>query len=106
MENVDLKRQVSENERHELIASLAEDLTVLEAEKFIALSEGVVFDGDLETYKRKLSYVKENYFGGAVGQRKPTNLEEETFEGETHQTMNIDPEVNLYVQAISRTAKR
>lgn len=105
-ENSELKTVVLESEREAILEEMAEDLTMTQTEKFIALAEGIEFNGDLETYKRKLSIVKENYF-----QKKAftsTNIEEETFEGDStsSQNVSVDPEVNRYVQAISRTMKK
>lgn len=103
-ENAELKGLVSESKRHEILSDIAEGLTMTQAEKFFALAEGIDFDGDLETYTKKLSLVKENYFTRSVV--KKTNLEEETFEGEAPAQTFADPMVNRYVQAISRTVKK
>ena len=70
------------------------------------LNKPIEFDGNLETYFNKLSIIKENYF---VEKKVPvsTYIEEETFEVETNANItSIDPSVNRYVQAISRTIKK
>ena len=105
-ENSELKSVVLEAEKEATLEEMAEDLTMSQAEKFAALAEGIDFTGDLEAYKKKLAIVKENYFQKKTA--TSTNIEEETFEGETNSTSNapIDPEVNRYVQAISRTIKK
>ena len=105
-ENVELKSVIAEAERASLVDELAEGLTMTQAEKFFALSEGVSFEGDLDTYRAKLEVVKETYF--SVKSVQPTmNIEEETFEGEVEsKTTSVDPSVNRYVQAISRTVKK
>jgi hypothetical protein len=101
-----MKRAFVEVEKKEILEALSDDLALSQQEKFKALAEGVDFDGDLDTYAKKLSIVKENYFG----ERKAvssTNIEEETFEGEVSvETVSVDPVVNKYVQAISRTIKK
>jgi hypothetical protein len=103
-ENAELKGLVSESMKQDAISNVAEGLTMNQTEKFFALAEGLEFDGDLETYTKKLSMVKENYF---VKSTAKTNLEEETFEGDTSApTVFADPSVNRYVQAISRTVKK
>lgn len=103
-ENVELKSVLQESMRQEVLGSLAEGLTMTQAEKFFALAEGIDFDGDVETYTKKLSLVKENYF---VKSTAKSNLEEETFEVDTPATTaNVDPSVNRYVQAIARTVKK
>lgn len=103
-ENVELMSVLQESQRQEVINDLAEGLTMTQAEKFFALAEGIEFDGDLETFSKKLSVVKENYF---VKSSAKSNLEEETFEVDTPATTtSVDPSVNRYVQAISRTVKK
>ena len=103
-ENAELKGLVSESMKQDAISNVAEGLTMNQTEKFFALAEGLEFDGDLETYTKKLSMVKENYF---VKSTAKTNLEEETFEGDTSApTVFVDPSVNRYVQAITRTVKK
>ena len=87
-----------------VFADLASDLAVSQQEKFAALAEGIEFDGDFETYAKKLSIIKENYFNNET--QYSSNIEEETFEGEIGTTtVAVDPVVNRYVQALARTVK-
>jgi hypothetical protein len=105
-ENAQLKSVILESNKQEVLDELAEGLTMTQAEKFFALAEGIEFDGDLDVYAKKLSVVKENYFTKTA---KSTYMEEETFEGtQLTESFNasIDPSVNRYVQAISRTVKK
>jgi len=105
-ENVELKRNIAEVEKEDILESLCDGLALSQVEKFKALAEGIEFDGDLETYGKKLVFVKENYFG-AKKSVVSTNIEEETFEGETStNTVSIDPSVNRYVEAINRNLKK
>lgn len=105
-ENVAMNEALVEAEKKEILGSMLEDLALSQQEKFKALAEGVEFDGDLEVYSKKLSIVKENYFG----EKKPVataTIEEETFEGEAApNTVAVDPVVNRYVQAIARSVKK
>jgi len=104
-ENTELKNAVLESERQETVAEVAEGLTLSQSEKFLSLAEGVSFDGDLDVYKKKLSVVKESYFPATKPQA--SNIEEETFEGDVgEKNVSVDPQVNRYVQAISRTIKK
>lgn len=105
-ENVELKKAVLESTRNEILEEVSSDLNLVQSEKFLALAEGIVFDGDLNAYKRKLSYVKENYF--PTSKNMYTNIEEETFEGATtiNESVSNDPAINRYAQIISRTIKR
>jgi hypothetical protein len=104
-ENAELKVAILESARQETVDEIAEGLTLTQSEKFLSLAEGVSFDGDLGVYKKKLSVVKENYFPATKPQS--SNIEEETFEGEIgEKIVSVDPQVNKYVQAISRTVKK
>jgi len=104
-ENVDLKRVVVGSKKTDLIESFAEDLTLMQSEKFFALAEGLEFDGDLNRFFKKLSVVKENYFTNKKASY--SNIEEETFEQEnTTKLLSNDPEVNRYAEAISRSVKK
>lgn len=104
-ENVELKVALTESARQEIVSDFAEGLTLSQSEKFLSLAEGVDFNGDLDTYKKKLSVVKENYFPSSKPQT--SYIEEETFEGDvSDKIVSYDPQVNRYVQAISRTVKK
>ncbi len=104
-ENFELKSLAAENERQDIVESLASDLALTQQEKFAALVEGIEFDGDLDTYAKKLMIVKENYFK-VESTSHSSNIEEETFEGEVSETKNVDPTVGRYLAAISRTVKK
>jgi len=106
-ENVELKKALVEVEKDNVLDSMMEGLALSQQEKFAALSEGIDFDGDLSTYKKKLSVIKENYFGTEKKSFTSSNIEEETFEGNSlTESVHIDPSVNKYVQAISRSIKK
>ena len=104
-ENVELKNFVVEGHRKEIFEEIASDLALTQQEKFSALAEGIEFDGDLDIYTKKLMIVKENYFKNETTSRS-SNIEEETFEGEISESVNVDPVINRYAQAIARTVKK
>jgi hypothetical protein len=106
-ENAELKKAFVEVEKNEVFESFLSDLALSQQEKFAALAEGVDFDGDLETYARKLTIIKENYFGAEKKAPVSTNIVEETFEGETNtEVVNVDPVMSRYAQAISKSIKK
>ena len=107
-ENVELSRAFVEVEKKEVFESYLDDLALTQQEKFKALAEGIDFDGNVEVYSRKLSIIKENYFGDKKTAPASSNIEEETFEIEesTNNSSNVDPSINRYVQAISRSIKK
>lgn len=106
-ENASLKESLTQAELADVVEELASDLAMTQQEKFKSLAEELDFDGNVDNFKKKLEIVKETYF---KTDKKPatTNIEEETFEGEsvTEQPKAIDPSVNRYVAAISRTVKK
>jgi hypothetical protein len=101
-ENTQLREALVEVERERLVESYIEDLALSEADKFVKLAEGVDFDGDLEAYSKKLSIIKENYFGEKKTAK--SNIEEESFEGTTSE-VKMDPTVAKYMDLISRQVK-
>ena len=106
-ENASLKGSLIEENAKEIFVELASDLALTQQEKFAALAEGIEFDGNLNTYAKKLNIIKENYFRNESTSYS-SNIEEETFEGELTESNNrfVDPNVNRYVQAISRNVKK
>jgi hypothetical protein len=106
-ENAALKGTLIEDQARDIFVELASDLALTQQEKFAALAEGIEFDGNLNTYAKKLNIIKENYFRNETTTYS-SNIEEETFEGELTESTNryVDPNVNRYVQAISRNIKK
>jgi len=103
--NSELEEIIVEEARKDILENLSSDLALTQQEKFAALVEGIEFDGDLDTYSKKLKIVKENYFKSTT--THSSNINEEVFEGEvTDNVVNVDPEINRYVQAIARTTKK
>lgn len=103
-ENAELKSVLAEEAKNDIFSELASDLALTQQEKFAALAEGIEFDGDLDTFTRKLEIIKENYFVNSSVHT--SNIVEETFEGETvGESVSVDPNVNRYVKALSRTVK-
>jgi hypothetical protein len=107
-ENVEMKRAFVEVEKEKVLESYVSELALSQQEKFEALAEGIDFDGDIETYSRKLSIIKEKYFTEQKTAPVNTNITEETFEGETGSTdtVSYDPSVKRYADIISKTLRK
>lgn len=107
-ENAEYKQAFVEVEKEQVFESMIQDLAMSQQEKFAALAEGVDFDGDLDTYARKLSIIKENYFTSEKKAPVSTNIVEETFEGDLveHNNGSYDPAVSAIAKAISKSIKR
>ncbi len=103
-ENIELKAQLSETTKDQLIQDVAEGLAATQVEKFKALAEGVEY-GDAEEFKHKLEIVKENYF---PSDKKASVLDTEEVESlsEGYEGNKVVTPVSNYVQAIARTIKR
>jgi hypothetical protein len=104
-ENTELRSVLAEESAKNIFEELSSDLALTQQEKFAALAEGIEFDGNVETYEKKLKIIKENYFKNEKASRS-SNITEETFEGELSEATNVDPVVNRYVQAIAKTIKK
>jgi len=104
-ENTELKSVLAESNAKSIFEDLASDLALTQQEKFAALVEGIEFDGNFETYEKKLKIVKESYFKNDSNSYS-TNFEEETFEGDVGQHVAIDPQINRYLTALNRTVKK
>lgn len=103
-ENTDLKRNLVEATAREVFNELKEGLTLTQQEKFAALAEGIDFDGDVDSYSRKLDMIKNTYFSG---KKVESNIMTESFEeDEQPKTISSSDPVNIYAQAISRTVKK
>ena len=100
-----MKGVLAESNARSIFEELASDLALTQQEKFAALVEGIEFDGDFETYEKKLKIVKESYFKNDSNSYS-TNFEEETFEGDVGQHVAIDPQINRYLTALNRTVKK
>lgn len=105
-ENMSLKGDLSESTRAKILASVTEGLAVTQAEKLVALSEGVVYD-NAENYRKKLEIVKENYFPAEKTSGKQNLLEEvDEDNAEKPKAVKEVSAVSFYADAISRTAKK
>jgi len=103
-ENMTLKGELSESTREKILANVTEGLAATQAEKLVALAEGVEFDS-AENYRKKLELVKENYF--PVEKSGKQNLLEQIEEDNAEpQKATVNSPVSFYAQAISRTAKK
>lgn len=103
-ENIELKKVTDEVEKEVIFAEVSEGLAATQVEKLQTLAEGIQFS-DVETYKRKLEIVKENYF---PTDKKPAQMiseEVEELDEDTEKPAPTGP-MSRYVSAISRTIKQ
>lgn len=105
-ENMTLKDALSESARKDIIAQVSEGLAATQAEKLVALAEGVEFDS-VDNYRKKLEIVKENYFPSDKPASAKQNLLEQINEENVEPAKaTVNSPVSMYAQAISRTVKK
>jgi predicted transcriptional regulator len=105
-EKIDLEKKLEESTKDTVFADVAEGLALSQVEKFRSLAEGVSYDS-VESYKKKLDLVKEQYFGQKAAPAVMM-LEEETAVDLNEEVTKpaVDRGVSRYVSAISRTVKK
>jgi hypothetical protein len=99
-ENIDLRNSVEEQSVVEAFDTVAEGLTVLQAEKLRVLSENIGYDS-VDDFHRKVSILKESYFN-----KKPSNVLSEEEDFLVEETVNSASPMNNYVKAISNQVKK
>ena len=95
------KNRVGELVRESLISEVSKDLAETEKEKFNSLTADVEFSGE-ESFKEKLSTLKESYF---PSEKKVEEVLSE--DAESPKTIDVDSDaMAAYTAAINKTHKR
>ena len=100
--NVDMSQTNSELVREQVIAEISEDLADTEIEKFKELTNDVEFS-DEESFKEKVSTIKESYFPKTTTSSTGTHIDDE--QGSTAQDVDTTDAMKRYMSAISRDHK-
>jgi hypothetical protein len=101
--NIELAEQNLVNECATVFLETSAGLADTEVEKLASLSEGIEFQ-DVETYKNKLSVLKESYFG-ANATPKQDNLNSGMINEEVSSSPVTNDEMSMYVNSISKHLK-
>ena len=103
-DNIELTDVLEQYTKEEILDEVSEGLALTQVEKLRTLSEGVDFDS-VDSYKKKLEIIKENYFKKNTVK---TTLTEENYSIDEpgREVVYTDPSIRSYAQAISRTIKR
>lgn len=106
-ENIELKSVVDAKSQEEIFSEVSEGLALSQVEKLRTLAEGVEYDS-VDTYRRKLEIVKEQFLGDKKTPAVKTIEEQEMVElnEETQPQVKLAGPVANYVSAISRTVKK
>ena len=102
--NVDISQQNSGLVREQVIAEVSDDLADTEIEKFKSLIEDVDFV-DEESFKEKLSTLKESYFPKVSTATDSTGTTFDNEDGGTAQDVDTTDSMRKYMSAISRDHK-
>jgi hypothetical protein len=100
--NVEMTQANSELVREQVIAEVSEDLADTEIEKFKSLVEDVEYT-DEESFKEKVSTIKESYFPKTTTSSEGAQIDDE--QGSTAQDVDTTDAMKRYMSAISRDHK-
>lgn len=108
-ETIELKKIINEAEKESVIEEVSEGLAVTQSEKLRTLVEDLDFS-DIESFRKKVELVKENYFSDK--KVSSTNIITEEVVADDEKSLveetptHIAPEMNKYVSAISKSLKK
>jgi AcrR family transcriptional regulator len=99
--------EVNANEIAEVVDSMTESLSDVQKEKFVKLTEAIDFS-DVEEFTKKAAIIKETYFNGKGEVRStPDQLLSESVEEEpTQNAPRLEPDMQVYVESLTRTFKK
>jgi hypothetical protein len=104
--SVELKKQLSESKKSEILNSVCEGLTQTQVEKVRTLAESVEFTAEGD-YTSKVSTIRENYFPVSTGKKTDTNAKmlTEASEPLAEEKTSTDPSVASVAAAIAKSLK-
>ena len=105
--NIELKKQVEKFEREIAFVDVSEGLTEMQIAKFESLAEAVDYE-DAESYKQKLETIRTSFFESRSEEvtEGRTTLDEEFIETNETSEKKLDPSMQVYSAAISRSVKK
>lgn len=105
--NIELKKQVEKFEREIAFVDVSEGLTEIQIAKFESLAEAVDYE-NAESYKEKLETIRTSFFEKRSEEitESRTTLDEEFIETNETSEKKLDPSMQVYSAAISRSVKK
>ena len=97
--NIAITKSLSEATGGNILSDVSEGLSTTQKEKLASLAEGVEFESE-ESYKEKLTTLKESYFKAAPKRSESEVLNEEAA------TPDVSGNMAAYMQALSHAAKQ
>ena len=102
--NIEIAEQVKAFEKVAAFEEVAEGLSDTQADKLAMLAENIDA-GSIDEFKRKLGFIKESYLSAKKTSNVELQLNEEVEVVEEPVAKNVDPAMDQYLKAISRTVK-
>jgi len=110
--NMNLKKQLQEEKRRNILNENASELTLAEKEQLKSLAESVDFENEGE-FEKKILILKEHYFSGETVSKVAKKTEEDMIENEKYESSTLVEEyyeqpaqaataIDVYKQAISK----
>jgi hypothetical protein len=100
---IELNKRLLETEIKDVFEEVSEGLVETSIEKFRSLTEGLEYK-NTDDFKRKISIIKENYFGSKSVVKPGNDLYEEVELEED--VKKVDPEMAGYIEAISKSIRK
>lgn len=104
-ENLELKSIVNESTKASIVDEMVEGLSMSQAEKLRSLCEGIEFT-DSETFARRASILKENYFPAVKSTPGTGMILEEAEPNDGTETEYVSEEMNAYLAATIKSFKK
>jgi hypothetical protein len=99
-EIISLRKNLTESQKGTVIEEVAEGLTNTQVERLEKLVEGIEYD-NIEDLKEKSIIIRENYFGKML--TEDSDITDAIEEDEEGNVRHIDPSIDRYVKAISKS---
>ena len=105
--NIELKKQVEKFEREIAFVDVSEGLTEMQIAKFESLAEAVDYE-NAESYKERLETIRTSFFESRSQDvtEGRTTLDEEFIETSEISEKKLEPNMQVYSAAISRSVKK
>jgi hypothetical protein len=104
--SMEMKKQINEFSKDEILDEVTSGLADTEVEKLKSLIEDVSYEG-ADEYKKKLTTIKESYFGNAKSAPASTeNVDAQSNSEDGNTVTDMSDSMSRYTDAISRVKSR
>ena len=103
--NIELRKELVESKQSAILSAACEGITESQAAKLQSLAEGVEFE-DADSYAAKLETLKENYFPKEEVVSEEVVIDEDEPLELAEEATAVDPSMNAYLNAISKSIKK